>query len=307
MKRKTIAAAAAATALTGVLAGIARTIRNNRREKAGEVVRKLLAEESLPETVMPPPQPSVEFSPTSIAHVTGLETVRGQGNLIAVMETAEGRRIALVDRPEHKIEWYFRNRRNPHGTDLTLALDASWLTREEPAPFDHPLQHVLNHCRWLNAGPRRATGWHPYELVHEADQPDHAITEAGWCLWLEGKPLEGKYDPGNSGIWWRDYPRHVILETPDGRYRPIRRKIMDSSEVPGMEQDGHHPVRLVSWEGRNTPSWEQAVRDLYLQMGWRAQPGMERTEEEPERFLMTRIGDEIVEVGDIFGDEERAA
>lgn len=55
---------------------------------------------------------------------------------------------------------------------------------------------------------------------------------------------------------------------------------VESACIEGRQSVLRRPI----WQEEATPSWEEAVKRLYLQMNWHAKPTTNREEREPEIF-----------------------
>ena len=248
-----------------------------------------------------PSMPSIEFTLSPEGHtVTSQVIIQGirsrdgiprRRKILGIMETPDGRQIALIDRRETKKGRPFRNEDGWLDFHLVLALDVSrWKKDRTLAPaLNDPAatQKLLLQCRWIHAGTHWQTGWRRYSADHHrhgGNQKANREMESGWALTRNGVLL---INPGTEGRG--KYPAHVILETGDGLYLPVVRIMEDT--LAATLPAGPSPrfgERTITWQGNETPDWEDAVRQLYRHHGWRAEPDCRRSPDPSEHFQSPR-------------------
>ena len=251
-------------------------LRNRQRETAQEIL-----EGPIPATVTLPEAPSIEFVTPRRIFLKAIWTryelpeFKHRGcRRVAVLETPEGNRIALLDEPEDRSR-YFRYD-NPHHrdpvcetilrTDLALGVDLKRWRRDPllvPAATNPDgIQAIIDQCRWVYPHIPWPLDWVRYTLDHcgyrEAER--QKLQERGWALDQAGRVLDSS----------TNYPLYVILETQEGLYQPVEREIM----FTGLTTDSYLPrlgERTFRWRGRAATSWPDAVSQLFRHYGWTTQ------------------------------------
>ena len=114
--------------------------------------------------------------------------------------------------------------------------------------------------------------WRPYRIDLTMHNSVRTTPESGWALCRDETML-------TENAHSLDYPAHVIVQEEKGQYRPVER-----SAEPACIEGRQSILRQPIWQGETTPSWEVAVKQLYLRMNWHAKPTTKREEREPEIF-----------------------
>ena len=274
-------------------------LRNRQRETAREIL-----EGPIPAMVTLPEAPSIEFVTPRRIFLKAIWTrdefpefkhreFKHRGcRRVAVLETPEGNRIALLDAPEDRSR-YFRYD-NPHHrdpvcetilrTDLALGVDLKRWRRNPllvPAASNPDrIQAIIDQCRWVDPHIPWPLDWMRYTLDYcgyrEAGRPKPQ--ERGWAISQAGRVLDSSTDGSTN------HPLYVILETQEGLYQPVEREIMFTGLTtnPGLPRLGERTFR---WRGRAATSWPDAVSQLFRHYGWTTRPTETRSEEgDPQHF-----------------------
>ena len=275
MKWKRIGTAAGTLALAAATAGAAAGILGPRKSNRRNILRAEIERAGPRQFVRLPDPPSIEYQPPGSLLMTGIRPEPVMGNLVAILTMEGNLEIAIIDQPPSTVDWYYRNQNGSHGAELALALDLrNW--RPEPGHNSELLQQVLDHCRWTKAGQRNRMSWKPYRIdltMHNLVRP---TPEEGWALCRDGTILTENAHSLN-------YPAHMIVQDGKGQYCPVERNV-ESATI----EDRQSVLRRPIWQGETTPSWEEAVKQLYLRMNWHTKPATKREETEPEIFRQSQ-------------------
>ena len=249
--------AAGTLALAAATAGAAAGILGRRKSKRRNILRAEIERAEHRRFVWLPDPPSIEYQPPGSLLITGIRPEPVRGNLVATLIIEGNPETAIIDQPPNTVDWYYWNRNGSHGAELALALDLrNW--RPERGHNSELLQQILDQCRWTKAGERNKMSWTPYRINLIMHNLVRTTPETGWALCRDETMLTENAHSLN-------YPAHMIVQEEKGQYRPVERSVK-SACIEGRQSILKRPI----WQEEATPSWEEAVKQLYLRMNWHA-------------------------------------